>query len=576
MVKVDGAPAELVEAHHARSLERLFTDLTGGNDLERKAEDFAKTFRSCSDLPPNAKVLRKLYLTLFLRGRSSRGLRRETVPRSVGSKLALTLVFYALFGLMPLFLRGQGTFTLSLYLHGMTFVFLGMFIAASSGEILFNKEESEILLHRPVEPRVLLWAKVSVMVQVSLWLAAAFNLPSLIAAFITQPLFGVVHMLSTAMTAILCASGVVLIYQLCLRWFGRERLENLMTLSQIVMAIGVVLAGQVVPQLIRLDRIPGEQTIHGWMWLLPPAWFAGFDEALSGHMTSSSLGLASLAIAFTLLVPWLAFGRLADAYGEGVQILNEASPSGPGSGGRRSWVERIMTVPPVSWCLRDPLTRQGFRLMAAYMLRDRETKLRLYPGIAPVLMMPLIFALQGIYRSGGTPMVISGSYLAILPMMALGLLQYSQHWQATDLFRATPVQGPAPFIHGARHAVMWLLVLPTAIALAALAVFLLPGGIANLPMLLPGFIALPAYAMVPGAVGRAIPLSLPVEEAKSAGRGLRLTFAMFSALALGGIAYLAREGNWFGWFLAGEALAVAFLCFCFHKAIAALEWPAAE
>ncbi|BCU76442.1 ABC transporter ATP-binding protein [Luteolibacter sp. LG18] len=46
VVKVDGAPAELVATHHARSLEHLFTDLTGGSDLERKAEDFAKTFRA--------------------------------------------------------------------------------------------------------------------------------------------------------------------------------------------------------------------------------------------------------------------------------------------------------------------------------------------------------------------------------------------------------------------------------------------------------------------------------------------------------------------------------------------------
>jgi ABC-2 type transport system ATP-binding protein len=45
-VRVDGAPAELVAKHEARSLEQLFTSLTGGNDLERKAEDFAKTFRA--------------------------------------------------------------------------------------------------------------------------------------------------------------------------------------------------------------------------------------------------------------------------------------------------------------------------------------------------------------------------------------------------------------------------------------------------------------------------------------------------------------------------------------------------
>jgi len=41
---VDGAPHELVAAHDADTLERLFTHLTGGTELERRAEDFAKTF----------------------------------------------------------------------------------------------------------------------------------------------------------------------------------------------------------------------------------------------------------------------------------------------------------------------------------------------------------------------------------------------------------------------------------------------------------------------------------------------------------------------------------------------------
>jgi ABC-2 type transport system ATP-binding protein len=41
----DGKPEELVAAHHAETLEQLFTQLTGGSELERRAEDFAKTFR---------------------------------------------------------------------------------------------------------------------------------------------------------------------------------------------------------------------------------------------------------------------------------------------------------------------------------------------------------------------------------------------------------------------------------------------------------------------------------------------------------------------------------------------------
>jgi ABC-2 type transport system ATP-binding protein len=42
---LDGKPEELVATHGTGTLEKLFTDLTGGGELQRRAEDFAKTFR---------------------------------------------------------------------------------------------------------------------------------------------------------------------------------------------------------------------------------------------------------------------------------------------------------------------------------------------------------------------------------------------------------------------------------------------------------------------------------------------------------------------------------------------------
>jgi ABC-2 type transport system ATP-binding protein len=42
---VDGRPDELVATSGAGTLERLFTQLTGGAELEQRAADFAKTFR---------------------------------------------------------------------------------------------------------------------------------------------------------------------------------------------------------------------------------------------------------------------------------------------------------------------------------------------------------------------------------------------------------------------------------------------------------------------------------------------------------------------------------------------------
>jgi len=42
---LDGRPDVLVAEHQAGTLEHLFTQLTGGGELERRAADFAKTFR---------------------------------------------------------------------------------------------------------------------------------------------------------------------------------------------------------------------------------------------------------------------------------------------------------------------------------------------------------------------------------------------------------------------------------------------------------------------------------------------------------------------------------------------------
>ncbi|MDB6171791.1 MAG: transporter-related protein [Chthoniobacteraceae bacterium] len=45
-LQVDGAPATLLAQHDADTLEQLFTRMTGGSQLEARAADFARTFRS--------------------------------------------------------------------------------------------------------------------------------------------------------------------------------------------------------------------------------------------------------------------------------------------------------------------------------------------------------------------------------------------------------------------------------------------------------------------------------------------------------------------------------------------------
>ncbi len=536
--------------------------------------------------PSSTRTLRRLYLTLFLRGRTSRGLQKQGAPKSVWQKLLLSLLFYAIFGTVALSFLGKTVFMLSLQLHALTFVFLGMFVASSAGEVLFNQEEADILMHRPVTARALLWAKISVMVQVSLWLAGALNLAGFIVGTYMSDggwLFPVAHAISTIMEALFCTGFVVVVYQLCLRWFGRERLEGLMTTTQVIVAIVVVTGGQFFPQLIGRGGSRMELSLdRWWVALLPPAWFASFDDAVAGHGTNVSWLVAGIGFVITGIVLWLAFGKLARDYELGLQTLSERSaPRASSKGtGQRRWVDVLVHAPPLSWWLRDSVARASFLLTAAYLMRDRDVKLRIYPGLAPILAMPLVFLLQD--RGGRAPngfggfgVAFSGAYLGLIPMLALNMLQFSQHWQASDLFRAAPMIGPVQLCHGARRAVLVFLTLPI-VLLCVAATWFLRGNSAQLVLLLPGIIALPVYSLIPCLGGNAVPLSQPTEEAKSVGRGLQMMVVMFASFAMAGISVWAHKAGFFLWFLAVEIVMVAVVYTGMRLSLGSVRWKSME
>lgn len=530
-------------------------------------------------MPSTEKVLRSLFWKLFFRGRARQQAQGAKVSMRKASS-ALMLTMYALMGSFPTFgVMFMDAFAFSASLHAMTLVLVLVNMAASAGPFLFNHEEAEILLHRPVEPSTLLRAKVWVLVMVSLATGLAFNLIGTFAGCYAKGgnwLFLPAHILSLSMETVFATALLVLIYNLCLRWFGRDRLDNLMTTAQTLMTVFFVVGGQLMPRLMTKERMASWSTGESWVWLLPTSWFAAFDAAVVSMGANPLLWVpAALAVVMTAFTCWLALGKLAGSYGEGLIALNEAGAAATSSKPRQRWLRRLVGCQPLRWWLRDPVERQSFLLTVAYMLRDRETKMRLYPGIAPMGAYMLVMAFAGGSRlgsSGSWSVALASAYIGFLPMIAMDLLRMSEHWRASEFFRSVPLAHWGPLFHGARKAVFTFIVVPAILVLLGLG-YWMGGSLSTLSVMLPNLLLLPLWCEIPGTMGMWLPLSRPFDQQRQSGQGcLKMIAVIGISMLIGGLGCMAYEGGWLWLMLLVEAAIVISALLIIRAIIAKSPW----
>jgi|UniRef100_UPI003783B05C ABC-2 type transport system permease protein len=522
--------------------------------------------------PSPAKVLRSLFWKLLFRGRAAQQAGSNKTKRQIG--LGFTMLIYAGVGILPaMFARNADTFVFASALHGFTFMFASLTLASSAGTMLFMKEEAEILLHRPVTPQQMLRAKCAVLAGFALMLALALNLAGFAAGLGCKGAtwrFIPAHLFSTALLMLFSAASIVLVYNACLKWFGRERFDNLLASVQSLLTIVMILSGQIMPRMLKLDTFQHLENVSGWLLALPPMWFGALDALIAGTtLNPTSLWLpAALAVIVTAVTSWLALEKLGHAYGQGLMNLNESEGTAKGSSKPRGrWLAALVKLPPLSWWLRDPVERESFKLTTAYLVRDREIKMRLYPGVAPLLIMPLVMLFSGGTGKGGTEAAImmqgfATCFLGMVSMQALLFLGCSEHWRASAFFHVAPLPHWTPLFHGSRKAVLACLSFPVLIVQTALLCGI-QRSFTPLALSLPALLFLPTFSLVTGLLGQWLPLSKPSEDVKNTAAGcLMMAGAMVAAGIVGGLASWMWHLGHFGLYLAIEAvlmLAASFL-----------------
>jgi hypothetical protein len=115
-----------------------------------------------------------------------------------------------------------------------------------------------------------------------------------------------------------------------------------------------------------------------------------------------------------------------------------------------------------------------------------------------------------------------------------------------------------------------------AVLVICLVVWLAQRDISQLLLFLPGILLMPLVALVPALLHRGMPLSLPNEEAKSAGRTVKMFAVMLLAAVLSGITSWAFSAGWFGWLIVAELLVVIPAYVGGRMLVSKLRWRPAE
>ncbi len=508
-------------------------------------------------IPDPVQVRAILIATLrrATRGTGTAGHRGK--PRGLVFLLFTYGVMGLLLGLLPF--AGTDVFTFSLVIWSATFMMCGMTMVAESSTLLFDPRDNDILGHRPIHPRTLLAARSLGLIALALVLGFALNLVPMFTGLFargSRAWFPIAHLATLPVMAVFCAGTVVFVYALLARLVSRRAFDTIASWTQVGISVVLVVSYQLVPRL--MDRLGTFRidSAHPALLALPPTWFAAFSMVMLGIDTGArALTLAVAAVTVTAALAWSANRFLAEGYARQVAALGEASaPEQPAPRSRPRREAPMLIGTLLGALIRDPIERGAFRLTRAYLARDRDMRMRIYPSLALVVVFPVLAILDQ-DRAARFGAIMTIFMVGTLPATAMMTFKMSPHFAAADLFRYAPLRGTAAIFHGVRKAMLFLLVLPALLVSGAILWF----GTAErhgLLIALPALMAVPTLSLLDGLAGDYLPLSIAPTSGRQGAVNVGMMLFGFACLAVfAGLAALADAQGWF-WHMVGTEVAL--------------------
>ena len=369
-------------------------------------------------------------------------------------------------------------------------------------------------------------------------IAAAMMLPSIVVGFFFRGiLYGFVFTLVSIVIVVVCLHLAGVIYYLLLKVFSGEKLKDILSGFQVFMAIAVILSYQIVPKIINMaDFSDNELVFSLFYFILPPTWFAAIIAILFGTIKVWYLYvLAGITVPAVILLEVLYKKKVMPEFEGELDKLTETAKENKSLSPFSKLMCKLLS--------KDEQENAFMKLVLIQVSRNRDMKLKLYPQLANVFILPIIMVLPQITREKGLAGFIEnlreGRWgLALLYFTGLtsayiyAIIGQSENAESIMFYQILPIENLSKCIRAGVKVVLFRYLTPIFVALSAILLGVYGFGV--IPDLI---IAYLSFIFVTGSMIRMGSWVLPFSheaDLANAGIGVLMFFLSFFMLAVFG------------------------------------------
>ncbi len=409
--------------------------------------------------------------------------RSPSVFQSAGQKkrsFAYQLFTFAVFGLLfgiAAFSVGDLTLGLTIF-FSIVMVSLTMTLLSEFTTVLFDNRDNHILLPRPISNRTLILFR---LVHIQLYMGAIAVALSVSAAVIIALryeataviIFCIAICLSTWLTLIF----TTFIYLLLSKFINGERFKDILTYTQIGIAILIFGSYQLLPRLMEAHTLKNiTLSVSWWTYFYPPAWLAALVKlGLFKAITIPFLILAFLAVGVPITGIFFLVRSMSKGFGN---ILAEGPSVKINS--VRNESSRVALINRISkfFCVSE-IEKAGWNFTAITTKRDRKFKQAVYPyfGIMIVfglgiLLPDLTNLVKSLKENNDMRRYLFLALLGFMGSIATIQLPFTDTPEASWIYNIVPLKEHGHLMTGALKAVLLKFLTPLYFLIAIPLIFI--------------------------------------------------------------------------------------------------------